>query len=76
MPVQNFYDHDMSLDELMTTWPETIPVFLRHHMLCIGCLVGPFHTVVDACEEYDLNTEAFIEELASAINAAIVPRQS
>ena len=62
-------DPDMSLDDLMTLWPATINVFLRHKMLCIGCLVNPFHTVTDACREYDLEETAFRDELHIAIDA-------
>ena len=54
---------DMSLADLMTRWPETIPVFLRHKMLCVGCLISPFHTIVDACREHDLDEHSFVAEL-------------
>jgi hypothetical protein len=35
-------------------------------MLCVGCLIGPFHTIADACAEYDLNKEDFMAELKLA----------
>ncbi len=57
---------DLPLADLMTRWPETIPVFTRHKMLCVGCLVSPFHTIVDACCEYDLDEENFLAELLEA----------
>lgn len=57
---------DMPLADLMTHWPETIPVFLRHKTLCVGCLVSPFHTIVDACREYDMDEDAFLAELRDA----------
>lgn len=59
-------DPDLSLDMLMTLWPETIPVFMFHNMLCIGCMVNPFHTVIDACREYDLEEATFRAELRQA----------
>ena len=59
-------DPDMFLSDLMTRWPQTIPVFVRHKMLCVGCLVNPFHTIVDACAEYDLDEDAFLAELIEA----------
>ncbi len=57
---------DMPLTDLMTRWPETVPVFMRHRMHCVGCLVSPFHTIVDACREYDLDHETFVSELLEA----------
>lgn len=59
-------DPDLPLSEMMTRWPQTVPVFLRHKMLCVGCLIGPFHTIVDACAEYHLDQDAFIAELMAA----------
>jgi hybrid cluster-associated redox disulfide protein len=60
-------DPDLPLGALMTQWPDTIPVFMRHKMLCVGCLVNPFHTVIDACAEYGLDVDAFYAELAASI---------
>ncbi|QJF50304.1 DUF1858 domain-containing protein [Roseobacter ponti] len=57
---------DLPLDELMTRWPGTVRVFLRHRMLCVGCMVSPFHTITDACREYHLNEDAFLTELMEA----------
>ena len=57
---------DLPLADLMARWPRTIPVFVRHRMLCVGCLISPFHTIVDACREYDLDEETFVAELLEA----------
>ncbi|MFO8128177.1 DUF1858 domain-containing protein [Yoonia sp.] len=59
-------DPDLPLSEMMTRWPQTVPVFLRHKMLCVGCLIGPFHTIVDACAAYHLDQDAFMAELMTA----------
>ncbi len=61
-------DPELNLNDLMVKWPGTIPVFMRHKMLCVGCLVSPFHTIDDACLEYDLDMDQFIEELSGAIS--------
>ena len=61
-------DPDLHLADLVKRWPETIPVFMRHNMLCVGCLVGPFHTIEDACTEYGLDPETFLSELIQATN--------
>ncbi len=54
-------DPDLALDALMKIWSETIPVFLKHKMLCVGCMINPFHTVTDARAEYGLNVDAFMK---------------
>ncbi|MCO4843196.1 MAG: DUF1858 domain-containing protein [Yoonia sp.] len=59
---------DLPLQDLMSQWPETIGVFAHHKMLCIGCLIGPFHTVIDACKEYGLDVDCFYRELSESIS--------
>ena len=66
----NLDDPDLSLADLMTKWPQTIPVFVRHKMLCVGCLVSPFHTIADACAEYHLDEDVFLAELITAAGLA------
>ncbi|TLP49161.1 DUF1858 domain-containing protein [Cohaesibacter sp. CAU 1516] len=70
MTIANLENPDLTLDEVMKTWPQTVGVFLHHKMLCVGCLVNPFHTIADACAEYDLDEESFRVELRAAINVA------
>jgi hybrid cluster-associated redox disulfide protein len=70
MPLIRLDDPNLPLADLMTRWPQTITVFLRHKMLCVGCMVNPFHSVLDACAEYSLNVDAFYEELRAAISIA------
>lgn len=60
-------DPDLPLSEMMQHWPETVAVFLRHKMICVGCLINPFHTYVDACEEYGLDEATFLAELKQAV---------
>lgn len=64
---------DLMLNELMERWPETIAVFVSHRMLCVGCMIGPFHTISDACREYDLDEEGFVDELRCAVRSASRP---
>ncbi len=66
---QNFEDPSLTLDTLMSVWPETIAVFLHHRMVCVGCMVTPFHTVTDACLEYELDEQVFRAELWRAISS-------
>ncbi|MFX0542232.1 DUF1858 domain-containing protein [Roseovarius sp. S4756] len=60
-------DPDLCLRDLMEAWPQTIPVFIRHRMLCVGCMISPFHTLQDACAEYGLDEAEFLTELQSAV---------
>lgn len=60
-------DREMTVDEIMRRWPATIRVFIRNGMLCIGCPIGVFHTVKDACDAHRLDEETFSRELLAAM---------
>lgn len=66
-------DPALVVADLMERWPETIKVFLNHHMLCVGCMVGPFHTVHDACVEHHVDERAFRLDLDAAVRVARDP---
>lgn len=61
-------DPDMPLQVLFDHWPGAASVFLAHRMLCVGCPIAPFHTVVDACLEYGLDEMEFRRELHAVIS--------
>ena len=67
-------DPDATLDKVLNDWPETAPVFQKHNMVCVGCLIGPFHTITDACLEYNLDEDAFRAELRDAVKNSAMPR--
>lgn len=58
------------VDDVMRKWPSTIPVFLKYRMKCVGCPIGPFHTIQDACREHDVDCSAFVVDLNVAIGRA------
>jgi len=58
---------DVTVGELMTRWPQTVDVFLRHGMACVGCNMAPFDTVVDAARMYRMCPDQLMAELVQAI---------
>ncbi|MFH1557178.1 MAG: DUF1858 domain-containing protein [Pseudomonadota bacterium] len=63
MPVSS----DILIDELMVIYKLTIPVFIRHKMMCIGCPFWQIHDVRDACLEHGIPLEDFLADLEAAI---------
>lgn len=64
------YRENMTMDEIMRTWPETIRVILDHRLLCVGCPIAGFHTVDDAIREHEIDGDRFRVELLSVIAKA------
>lgn len=60
-------DPDLPLRLLFELWPETAQVFLSRRMVCFGCPIAPFHTVIDACAEYRLDEAVFRAALQAAV---------
>jgi hybrid cluster-associated redox disulfide protein len=60
---------NMPVDEIMRRWPATIRVMIRNGMLCVGCPIGIFHTVAEACAAHEIDEAAFSAELLSAMRA-------
>lgn len=51
------------INELLHHYPQTVSVFLRHQMVCVGCWMSKFDTIADAAWNYGLNMESFLAEL-------------
>ncbi len=62
-------NHDQSVASILKSYPQTIPVFLRHHMSCVGCSMNAFETLGDACSIYGLDLVHFLAELRQATGA-------
>jgi hybrid cluster-associated redox disulfide protein len=52
-------DPDLPLSRLFEYWPATGQAFLERKLLCFGCPIAPFHTVLDAVAEYELDEAEF-----------------
>jgi hybrid cluster-associated redox disulfide protein len=62
---------DDLVDDVMSSAPETIGVFLAFRMGCVGCPIACFHTVDDACREHRVDRDAFLEALRSVVAEVI-----
>lgn len=60
-------DPDLPLATLFHRWPDAASVFFSHRMICVGCPIAPFHTVIDACVEYELDEALFRAKLRAAV---------
>lgn len=58
---------DLSVAEIMSSWPSTISIFLERRMHCVGCPISPFHTLFDAAEEHGMS----VDDLTGAVEAEI-----
>lgn len=68
-------DAKAMVSDVLNRHPSTMQVFIDHGMACIGCVITPYHTIEDACAEYNLAVEAIIREMTDTLkNAPIEPK--
>ena len=56
--------------EVLARWPQTIPVFFRHHLICVGCAMSRFETLGEIAAIYNLDLSGFLAELRQVIETA------
>lgn len=58
---------DLTVAEVLARWPQTIPIFIRHRMACVGCTIAPFETLIEVADIYQLELDSFLQELQQTI---------
>ncbi len=61
---------ELTIEEILSRWPQTARVFNHYSSACIGCAIAPFCTIADAISAYGLPKEAFLADLQTAIESA------
>ena len=56
-----------TVDDVMRRWPATIRVFLDYRTRCVGCPIGRFHTVADACDVQSIDAQSFAAALERTV---------
>jgi hybrid cluster-associated redox disulfide protein len=65
------FSSELTVEHILALWPQTLPVFIRFHMLCIGCPVTPFHTLREACLAHEMGLEPFESALRAAVSSGL-----
>lgn len=63
-------DPKATVSDVLHLHPSTMRVFIDHGMACIGCVIAPYHTIEEACAEYNLGFERFVREMTEADESA------
>lgn len=61
---------DLVVAEVLARWPQTVPVFFRHRMICVGCAMSRFESLAEIAAIYRLDLTGFLGELRRTIEAA------
>jgi hybrid cluster-associated redox disulfide protein len=58
---------ELTVADVLARWPQTIPVFFRHRMACVGCSIASFETLAEIAAVYNLDLGFFLSELEQII---------
>ncbi|MBT3390555.1 MAG: DUF1858 domain-containing protein [Chloroflexi bacterium] len=57
----------MFVADIMSTWPQTVKVFLKYRMTCVGCQLSEFDTLKDVLLNYGYSPDKILTELNAAL---------
>lgn len=57
---------DMSITDVVNTYPDTVEVFLRYGMHCFGCMAARFENIEQGALAHGIDVDMLINDLNQA----------
>ncbi len=57
---------DMAIGEVVEKYPQTIEVFMKHGMHCLGCAAAHFENIEQGAQAHGIDLDKFMEDLNKA----------
>jgi len=54
---------DNTIEEVVTKHPETMMVFMKHGLHCVGCHVSAFESIEEGAMAHGINVDALVSDL-------------
>ena len=61
-------DKDMSIDDVVTKYPETIHIFERYGLGCVGCQAALFENIEQGAEIHGIDVSALVDDLNKVVS--------
>lgn len=58
---------EMTIEEVVTQYPETMMVFMRHGLHCVGCHVSAFESIEEGAMAHGINVDALVMDLNKVV---------
>ncbi len=59
---------EMTIEEVVSQYPETMMVFMKHGLHCVGCHVSAFESIEEGAMVHGINTDALVEDLNKVVS--------
>ena len=60
-------NEDMNIREVIEKHPETLAVFAKYNMGCVGCIAASFEKIKDIAVVHGVDVKTFVKDLNEAI---------
>lgn len=60
---------DMMIEEVVSEYPETMMVFMRHGLHCVGCHVSAYESIEEGALAHGIDVPALVEDLNRVVAA-------
>jgi hybrid cluster-associated redox disulfide protein len=58
---------DMPIGEVVNKYPQTIEVFFKHGLHCIGCAAAAFENIEQGAQAHGIDVDKLMEDLNKAV---------
>ena len=66
---------DMSIMEVVQSYPDTVPVFMYAGMGCFGCMAAQFENIEQGALAHGIDVDALVDALNEVVNASDDPEE-
>ena len=60
---------NMSIEEVVTQYPETVAIFQRYGLGCVGCGAALFENIEQGAEVHGVDVDALLKDLNQSIQS-------
>lgn len=61
---------EMPIGEIVQKYPQTVRVFLKHGLMCVGCAAARFENLEQGAVAHGINVDALLQDLNAAAEPA------
>ncbi|KCZ70894.1 protein of unknown function (DUF1858) [Candidatus Methanoperedens nitroreducens] len=58
---------EMTIEEVVNQYPETMIVFMRHGLHCVGCHVSAFESIEEGAMAHGIDVDALVSDLNKVV---------
>ncbi len=59
---------DNTIEEVVSQYPETMMVFMKHGLHCVGCHVSAFESIEEGAMAHGIDVDALVSDLNRIIS--------